>query len=250
MPTPTRIALVGHGAMGREIERLAPQTPCAITRIYDEARPFDAATVNDDIDVVIDFTQPDAVLATVETAARHGIDVVIGTTGWMQHMDRVKGICDRHGVGLIHGSNFSVGVQLFFRLVRAASILVQDVTEYDVMIHEWHHRRKKDSPSGTALTMAGIVLDELDRKTRIVTDAINDTPIAADMLHVSSTRGGEIVGRHVLTLDSAADRIELTHDARNRSGFALGALLAAEWIHGKTGVYDFTDVFPEIMSQR
>jgi len=117
--------------MGREIERLAPQTPCAITRIYDEARPFDAATVNDDIDVVIDFTQPDAVLATVETAARHGIDVVIGTTGWMQHMDRVKGICDRHGVGLIHGSNFSVGVQLFFRLVRAASILVQDVTEYD-----------------------------------------------------------------------------------------------------------------------
>ncbi len=244
----TRIAVIGYGAMGRELERLAPSVGCDVTRIFTEERPVRVGGP-DEFDVAIDFTEPRSVVDNVRTLAAMGRNVVIGTTGWYDRMPEVRSIVTSSGIGCVWGSNFSVGVQMFLRIVRAASMLAHETPEYDVMVHEWHHRRKKDSPSGTAISIANVIIDEMDRKNHITAEAQHE-PIDPSALHVSSTRGGEIVGRHVVTLDSAFDSIELVHNAKDRSGFAHGALLAAAWVAGRTGFHDFTDIFPEIRATR
>jgi 4-hydroxy-tetrahydrodipicolinate reductase len=241
----TNILLIGYGSMGRVLHRLAPSMSCEIVGIVDVDTPFDAATAPD-FDVAIDFTQPDAVIENVRTISGHGKNVVIGTTGWNERRAEVETIQHQTGTGIIVGSNFSVGVQMFFRLVREAGLMVNDLADLDVMLHEWHHHRKKDSPSGTALTAASLLLDVIDRKTYVEAETQHGT-IDPSALHVSSTRGGEVVGRHQLTIDGATDTIDIIHNAKSRDGFAQGALLAATWIHGKQGMYDFTDVFPDIL---
>lgn len=240
----TKILLIGYGAMGRELERLAPTAQCEIVGIVDVDRPLSAIT--HDFDVAIDFTQPDAVIENVRAITERGMNMVIGTTGWHERMEEVAAMQRSASTGVIVGSNFSVGVQLFFQLVQDAASLINELDEFDVMLHEWHHKRKKDSPSGTAITAADIVLSAIDRKTRIETEAQHGT-IDPASLHVSSTRGGEVVGRHQLTIDGPSDTIDIIHNAKNRHGFAKGALLAATWIHGKQGMYDFTDVFTDII---
>ncbi|HLP27278.1 MAG TPA: 4-hydroxy-tetrahydrodipicolinate reductase [Candidatus Didemnitutus sp.] len=240
----TRIALIGYGAMGHEIERLAPSLDCDVTRIFNEDRPLQVDGP-DEFDVAIDFTQPDAVIGNVRTLCAMKKSVVIGTTGWYDQMQEVKGLVETARIGCIWGSNFSVGVQMFLRIVRAAAIMAHDEASYDVMVHEWHHRRKKDSPSGTALSVANVILDEMSRKDHIVSETLHGQ-INPSALHVTSTRGGEVVGKHVVTLDSVFDSIEITHNAKNRSGFAHGSLIAASWIAQRKGFYNFSDVFPEI----
>jgi len=242
----TRIALVGYGAMGRELERLAPAHGCEVVHVFDDASPV-SSTSTTDFDVAIDFSQPDAVIPTIQTLCALKRNVVVGTTGWYDDRSIVEACCHEHGTGLIYGSNFSIGVQIFYHLVREAAFFAERQPDYDVMLHEWHHKRKKDSPSGTALKAASIVIDELTRKNHVAIDAQN-TPIDPQALHVSSTRGGEIVGTHQLLLDSVFDSIEVTHRAKNRSGFAIGALLAARWVADKRGVFDFTAMFTDIMS--
>jgi len=241
--TPLSIALVGYGSMGRELERLAPQTGCRVDAVFDTEHPLD--TQAGGFDIAIDFSRPDAVLSTVRMLATLKKNIVLGTTGWAQHKEEIRTLVEEAGIGLVHGSNFSVGVQMFFRIVRAAAKIANAHTDYDAFLHEMHHVRKADSPSGTALTLARILLDELDRKTELLTETSHGK-IAPEALHVTSSRGGEIPGTHTVYLDSIADTIELTHRARNRSGFALGALRAAHWIHGKKGMYDFSEVFGEI----
>ena len=241
----TRIALIGYGAMGQAIERNAAAAGCEIVCVYDINSPLTPDSPKD-FDVAIEFTQPDAVVSNVEVLASLRKHAVIGTTGWHGSLQTVRERADAAGIGLIYGANFSVGVQMFFQLVRAAAVLADRDDTMDVMLHEWHHKRKKDSPSGTAIAAAQIVLEELSRKTQIATDRM-ETPIEPNMLHVSSTRGGEIVGTHQLTLDGPTDTIELVHRAKDRASFALGALYAARWIHGRRGVYDFTDVFTDVM---
>ncbi len=236
------LALVGYGAMGKELERLAAQAHCRVDAVFDADHPIDVQAA---FDVAIDFSLPGAVLHNVRTLAAMKKNIVLGTTGWSEHATEIRRIVQDAGVGLIYGSNFSVGVQMFFRIVRAAARLANAHEDYDVFMHELHHTRKADSPSGTALTLAHILLDELDRKTDLLGETSHGK-IVPGALHVSSTRGGEIPGTHTVYIDSIADTIELTHRARNRSGFALGALRAAHWIHGKTGVYDFSEVFEEI----
>ncbi len=244
----TRIALVGYGAMGHELDRLASSAGCTIARVFDEHRPLTADSP-DEFDVAIDFTVPGAVLPNLEVLARMGKSVVIGTTGWYQHMPQVQQIVEQHGIGCVWGSNFSVGVQMFLRVVRAAAIMANDATEYDVMVHEWHHHRKKDSPSGTAISLASAIIGEVDRKNHMEAETRHDQ-IDPSALHVTSTRGGEVVGKHIVTLDGPFDTIELVHTAKNRSGFAHGALLAAQWVKDKKGLYEFTDVFPQIHSSQ
>lgn len=240
----TRIAIVGYGAMGRTIERLAPQMHLDVAAICDIDAPF-TPMVASGVDVAIDFTLPHVVPHVVRIACEAQVNLVIGTTGWYDGLDRVRDMAAEAGIGIVYGTNFSVGVQMFFRLLRRAAELVDGRPEYDVMLHEWHHYRKKDSPSGTALTAAQIVLDGVARKTSLFTET-SHASIDPAALHVTSTRGGEIVGKHVITLDSAVDRIEIVHDAKNRDGFALGALQAARWLHGKTGVFDFADIFDQL----
>jgi len=250
-PQMLKIALVGYGSMGQELERLASQYGCAVQETYHSKRPLQAtgevlAQLNA-VDVAIDFSKPALVMENLRVVAQAKTNLVLGTTGWTAHKHEVERIVGEAGIGLVWGANFSVGMQMFMQVVRTAAALVEHYDEYDVALHELHHRRKQDSPSGTALALADMLTHTISRKTSILGEPAHGA-IDAHALHTSSTRVGEIPGTHTLYLDSAADTLELTHRARNRRGFAAGALRAAQWIDGKTGCYDFAEIFPNLHS--
>jgi 4-hydroxy-tetrahydrodipicolinate reductase len=171
--------------------------------------------------------------------------MVIGTTGWYHQLDEVKAIVQSAKMGVIYASNFSLGMNLFFRIVECAAELFDKFEEYDPFIHETHHRRKVDSPSGTAVTLGKILLEKIKRKSDILAQN-SEGAISPKHLHISSTRAGEVPGTHLVGFDSAADTVELKHTARDRSGFALGALYAAEWIVAKHGLFTLNDLFKDI----
>lgn len=235
-----KIAIVGYGAMGKEAEAQARQKNIEISEIFDIDRKLDA-NKKYDFDVAIEFSRPDAVMGNIETLCAMGKNAVVGTTGWTGEIDKVKAMVADAGTGFVWGSNFSIGMRMFFKIVDLASKLANDFEQYDVFLHEIHHKRKKDSPSGSAKSIAEILLANLDRKTRAQYETAHEA-IDAEALHVSSTRGGEVTGTHTLYLDSAADVLQLEHRAKNRSGFAGGAIVAAEFICGKTGFYEFGEV--------
>lgn len=243
-----RVAIVGYGRMGHEVEAALGERRHEVVAIVDPVlarsagrsspgdgpRVFDATSASalKHVDVAIEFSLPDAVADNVAAYAEAGVPAVIGTTGWLDTLEEVSA----SGATIVYGSNFSIGAHLFFRLAEYAGSLVAGVEEYDLLIHEMHHRGKKDSPSGTALSLAEAVLRAVPRKRRIETARL-DRAIEPDELHVSSSRGGAIAGTHTLYLDSAVDTIEVRHQARSRGGFALGAVKAAEWIRGREGVF-------------
>ena len=233
-----KIALIGYGKMGREIERQALESGDTIVGTFDvDSLPTADALAQ--AQVCIDFSTPDSVVHNIKLAADAGVDMVVGTTGWYEHLDEVRKWFDSSG--LIYAQNFSIGVNVFYRIVRRAAELFGPLDEYDVYVHEEHHSQKVDSPSGTALRISEILLDAVERKTRIVTNAESGV-IPPEGLHVSSVRAGSISGIHRVGFDSVSDSIELRHTARNRTGFALGALRAAHWIHGRRGVFSMDDV--------
>lgn len=186
-----------------------------------------------DHDVAVDFSVADAVPAHVEACSLAAVPLVIGTTGWNSQELRVRQIISEHGGALVYGANFSLGVNLFYRIANYAASLFQEVDGYAAFIEEAHHSRKRDAPSGTALRLRDLLANKLAR----------DIPI-------SSTRAGHIPGTHRVGFDSAADQIVLTHMARSREGFAAGALVAARWVIGKKGVYEFSQVIDEIISKQ
>ncbi len=238
------LALVGYGTMGKEIERLCPTENFTISSIFDIDTPLDKANENR-FETAIEFSTPTAVLNNIKTLAEMGKNIVCGTTGWYDKLNYIKDIIVSNQVGFVYASNFSIGMRFFFKLIEDAAKNINNFPEYDVMIHELHHKHKMDSPSGTALTLAEIILKNIDAKNEIVVDRVENR-ISPDALHVSSTRGGEIAGTHTVYFDSFADTIELTHRAKNRSGLALGALRAVELIAGKKGFYEFGDLlFPD-----
>jgi len=181
-------------------------------------------------DVAIDFSVADTVPRNAEACARAGVPLVVGTTGWQARVSEVRRLVTEHDGALIYGANFSVGVQVFYRIAARAAELFRGLESYDAFIEEAHHKRKLDAPSGTALHLRNIVAEGLNR----------DVP-------ATSTRAGYIPGTHSLGFDSVADQITLTHTARSREGFAAGALVAAGWIIGRKGVYEFSEVFDEII---
>lgn len=245
---PPRIALIGYGKMGREIELVAQEKGIPVTAIIDVVNaPVHSINsgVLENADVCIDFTTPAAVLENIRACATAKKHVVVGTTGWHEHVDTVRSIVEERGIGCIYASNFSIGVHLFLKLVQHAATLFDRFEQYDASVHETHHRMKKDAPSGTALTIAQALLDSLKRKQNIITESRNDAP-PEDALMVTSNRVGNVPGTHQVIFDSVADSIELTHTARNRRGFAEGALLAASWIHKRTGFYSIEDMLHEI----
>ncbi|MBI5326430.1 MAG: 4-hydroxy-tetrahydrodipicolinate reductase [Ignavibacteriae bacterium] len=239
-----KIAIIGYGSMGKEIENSALISGFQITDIFEIENPIKEKGIYD-FDVAIDFSFPESVLDNVKKISNLNKNIVLGTTGWGKHIEEIKEYVVSNNAGLVFGSNFSIGMQMFFRLVEAASKLVNKFDNYDIMLHEIHHKRKKDSPSGTALSLAEIMLKEIKRKNKIMDDT-NRVTIEPSSIHVTSSRVGEITGTHTILIDSQADTIELIHRAKNRQGFAEGALLAAEWIHGKKGFFDFGEVMDEI----
>ncbi len=182
-----------------------------------------------DVDVVIDFTAPHCVLANIEACVRAGKNMVVGTTGWHSELARVRQQVEQGGTGLLHGSNFSIGINLFYDVARAAAAALQH--GYSGQIFERHHAQKKDAPSGTAI---------------VLQQAMRDASSKHGELEITSFREGDVVGMHEVVLESSADRIYLCHDAKSRHGFAEGAVRAAEWLAGKKGFYDFKDVWRDL----
>jgi 4-hydroxy-tetrahydrodipicolinate reductase len=230
-----RLAIVGYGKMGKEVESLAQEKGFEITDIFDIDNPLNE-NGNYRFDVAIDFTSPDVVIENIRKYAKLKKNAVIGTTGWYEHLPEVKKIVEEAEIGLIYSSNFSVGVQIYFKIIEEISKLMNNFEEYDPFVYEVHHRYKKDSPSGTAITIGKILLENLERKKKISTTANEVTP---DSIGIASSRGGEVVGIHSVTFDSVFDSIEIIHRAKNRKGFALGALLASQTIFGRKGLIQF-----------
>ena len=239
-----RVAVVGHGHMGREVEAVLQERGHEAVIVV-RGVPYPA-----DVPVGIDFTRPDAVMANIRAALLAKSRYVVGTTGWTDHLDLVKALVEEQQGGLVHAANFSVGVNLFYRLVREAASLLARFPDYDPYIVERHHRQKKDAPSGTARVLAGILESASGPRSRAVSDLAGG-PIPKDAFHVASVRAGGIVGEHVVGFDSGVDEILLEHRARSRRGFALGSVLAAEWIAaGRRGLYAFADVLDDSLSRR
>ena len=230
-----KIALFGYGKMGRLVEAIAIREGWEVGPKLDvDENPAGkgiTASSMAGVDVALDFSQPDAVLPNIEAAAREGVHLVVGTTGWTEARNQVERLVLESGIGLIHASNFSVGMNLFMEIVSCASRIVGKVPQYDPYLSEEHHRAKKDAPSGTALQLLELM------------KPYGNGPAPA----IASTRAGFIPGNHAVGFDSEADTIVLEHRARNRQGFAEGAVLAARWIAGRKGFYEFRAVFREIL---
>ena len=224
-----RFLVLGRGKTGALVAEVARERGHEVQSLGRENQDGRALTLDllKQTDVVIDFTTPHALIPNVIRAVEGGVPMVVGTTGWYQHLDKVRELVTERKGALLYGSNFSVGMNFFFKAIRAiAPILKHD---YRGNIVERHHAQKKDTPSGTAVTLA-----------RILEEA------SGEKVEVASVREGEIVGMHLLMLDSANDTILLTHDAKSRLGFASGAVRAAEWIHGKSGFYEFQEIVDQI----
>jgi len=239
------IALIGYGKMGKEVEAAARERHITVGRIFTEEENAGAAALTPaalrGIDVCIDFSTPASVLSNIRAVAAAGCNIVVGTTGWYDHLEQVRSTVKEQNTGLLYAPNFSIGVAVFSRIVADAARMFDRQPGYDVAVSEIHHTGKADSPSGTALSLASVILETMHRKTELLAKNPQGA-IAPHQLHVSSTRVGSTTGVHTVVFDSEADTIELRHTARNRKGFALGALVAAEWLKGKRGVYTLQDV--------
>ena len=256
-----RIALVGYGKMGRLLEERLLEKGHEVLAVVDPAAagnlPSGAAVYSSlenalrgkglkDADVAIEFTQPDVAVENLLFLTREKIPTVAGTTGWFAKLPDVEKAVNAAGSSLVWASNFSLGVNLFYRITAYAAKLFDPFEEYDVAGFEIHHNKKADSPSGTAKTVTEQVLAQMARKKKAVYGTLERKP-EADELHYASLRLGSVPGTHSLLFDSQADTIEITHTARNREGFAAGAVLAAKWLTGKkrTGIFTVDDILKE-----
>jgi 4-hydroxy-tetrahydrodipicolinate reductase len=225
-----KIAIVGYGKMGQLIESVAVARGFEIVARFDEWNNAGGAGINAEslcgADVAIEFSTPDAAPANLRRLIELGLPVVVGTTGWAEHLDEIKRLVEEHQGALVYGANFSIGMNLFFRLAREAARLFARYEEYDPFLIEQHHKFKKDAPSGTALVIA-----------RLMAESYGDrTPAAV------SVRAGHIPGTHEIGFDAEADTVTLAHTARSRHGFASGAVLAAERLRGRRGCFEFSQL--------
>lgn len=246
-----RIALLGYGKMGKSIERILLEKKYTISAKIDHNNPGEIEQISlQNTDVVIEFTEPLSVLNNIKTIVNKKVPIVVGTTGWLDSLSEIKTLVERNNSALIFGSNFSIGVNILFQTNQFLAKLMNKFPEYDAFVEERHHRYKKDAPSGTALSLANQLINELSHKTKIAdTQLKNRAPEDAE-LSVGFIRSGEIFGTHKVGFQNAIDKIELSHQAFSRLGFAKGAVLAAEWVANKKGVYDFNQEFYNILSEK
>jgi len=243
-----KVALIGYGKMGHLIDEIANAHGMEIVAKVDPFLLKNEITKETvaNADVCIEFSQPDTVVQNIKKLIELKKNIVVGTTGWFSHLDEIKKLTKKNQTGFIYSSNFSLGMNIFFKIVDYATKLTSKITDYDVYGFEKHHRQKMDSPSGTAKMLTDIVIknslikdipqfDKLDRK------------IKENEFHFASIRAGHIFGEHIIGLDSPADEITLSHRLKNRSGLAIGAILAAKWIANKKGFYNFSEIFENII---
>jgi 4-hydroxy-tetrahydrodipicolinate reductase len=224
------LALLGYGKMGKTLAQLAPQRGFQVRLVMDidvntQGQGITAENFQG-IEVCVDFTTPDVVVENIRRVAALGVNLVVGTTGWHNRLEEVRRIIEGSGVGMVYAANFSIGVNLFYRLARAAAEIFSGFSMYDPYLTETHHKLKKDAPSGTAVEIKRQIQSEFRSRE----------------IPVTSVRAGYFPGTHELGFDSEADTIILRHTARGRQGFAEGALHAARWVVGKKGIFSFEDV--------
>ncbi|WP_064196970.1 MULTISPECIES: 4-hydroxy-tetrahydrodipicolinate reductase [Emticicia] len=235
-----RIALLGYGKMGKVIEQIALQRGHEISVKIDVTNRAEMLTINhENTDVAIEFSSPESAYGNLKYCMEFGIPTVCGTTGWLQHKSEIERLCIENKAAFFYASNYSIGVNLFFELNKTLARLMNPyMSEYKVSSNEIHHTEKKDAPSGTAITLAEGIIEEMSGKDSWVNNQIaneNEVPIW-------SSREGKVPGTHTIKYISDVDQIEITHIANSRQGFALGAVVAAEWLNGKEGVYSMTDL--------
>ncbi|MBC8054311.1 MAG: 4-hydroxy-tetrahydrodipicolinate reductase [Sphingobacteriaceae bacterium] len=242
-----KIALLGYGKMGRIIEQFALDRGHEIVLKIDENNIDQKTTDNLQLaDVAIDFSTPHSVLGNIEICFEAGLPLVVGTTGWYDRIPEIKSRCEAGNNSLLYASNFSVGVNVFFFVNQVLAKIMNRYPQYDVLVEEIHHTQKLDSPSGTAITIAEGILDGLERKNAWVNELVDngdDVIAKPEQLLIESHRIEDVPGTHTVVYSSEVDDIEFKHKAHGRAGFALGAVLAAEWLQGKKGFYSVKDMF-------
>jgi 4-hydroxy-tetrahydrodipicolinate reductase len=228
-----KIALLGYGKMGQVIERIALERGHEIVLKKDENNTYDGLLT---ADVAIDFSVPTAAVPNISNCFLANVPVVSGTTGWLEHYDEMVALCTSKDGAFISSSNFSLGVNIFFEINEYLAKMMAKLDNYSIDMEEIHHTQKLDAPSGTAISLAKGVIENSN-----YTNWTLDTP-AENQIHIEAKRIGNVPGTHTVTYNSAVDSIEIKHTAHNREGFALGAVIAAEWIVGKNGVFTMKDV--------
>lgn len=233
------IALIGYGKMGKIIEQIAIERGHTIGLIIDIDNPHDLnKDMLQDIDVAIEFTIPASAYGNILKCFEADIPVVVGTTGWLEKLPLLEQKCNKENKGLFYASNYSLGVNIFFELNKHLAKLMNPHSDYDVAMEEIHHTQKLDAPSGTAITLAEGVIDNMDRKKGWICNDFKTT----DDLQIVAKRLGTVPGTHTLTYDGPVDKIEISHEAKGRQGFAFGAVLAAEYMNGKTGKHGMKEL--------
>jgi 4-hydroxy-tetrahydrodipicolinate reductase len=233
-----KIAIIGYGRMGKEIESAAREKGHEIVAFVDNISDWEKQTdLLKTADVAIEFSIPSSAPENIIRCFDLNLPVVSGTTAWLNRMDEIKNICIQQNQAFFYAPNFSIGVNIFFEVNRLLAQLMKDFPEYDISITESHHARKADAPSGTAIILADDIVKEIEHKKGWT----GIEPDKAEIL-ITSIREGNITGSHTISYESEFDKIEITHEAKNRKGFALGAVMAAEWIIGKQGCFGMSDL--------
>ena len=234
-----KIALIGYGKMGKTIEQLAIEKGYKIVLKVDinNAETWTNEELKE-ADVAIEFTRPESAIKNITRCFECGVPVISGTTGWVEKMEEVENTCKKMNGGFFYASNFSVGVNLFFKLNKILAKMMEVYDSYDISLEEIHHIQKLDAPSGTAITLAEGLLEKISRKSKWVKEAANQE----NELPIFSKRIENVPGTHSINYDSEIDSIEIKHTAHSRLGFAKGALMAAEWMNNRKGVYGMEDL--------
>jgi 4-hydroxy-tetrahydrodipicolinate reductase len=239
-----KIALLGYGKMGHEIERIVVRMGHEISLIIDSADDWEkSGSTLKESDIAIDFSVPDQVVENIYRCFENGVPVIVGTTGWNDKLEQVKKTCYDRDQSLFYSTNFSIGVNLFFDLNRHLAKLMSERSEYEISIEETHHIHKQDTPSGTAIVLANDIIQNISRLAKWV----KENPDNPEELAIKSFRVENVSGTHKIRYESEDDMIEIVHSAKNRRGFAMGAIMAAEWLIGRKGYFEMKDMLFSII---
>lgn len=229
-----KIALFGYGKMGKEIEQIALQRGHEIVLKIKGTEEYDISQA----DIAIDFSVPNAALSNIVSCFRNNVPVISGTTGWLDDFDKAIDVCKENNGSFIYASNFSIGVNIFFELNKQLAKMMNSQVEYSINVEEIHHTKKLDTPSGTAITLAEGIINNTSKRDW----QLKETQISAGTIPIEAKRILDVPGTHIISYESQIDSIEIKHTAHNRKGFALGAIIAAEWLNNKIGIYTMKDV--------
>ena len=229
-----KIALFGYGKMGKEIEQIALQRGHEIVLKIKGTEEYDISQA----EIAIDFSVPNAALSNIVSCFRNNVPVISGTTGWLDDFDKAIDVCKENNGSFIYASNFSIGVNIFFELNKQLAKMMNSQKEYSINLEEIHHTKKLDTPSGTAITLAEGIINNTSKRDW----QLKETQISAGTIPIEAKRILDVPGTHIISYESQIDSIEIKHTAHNRKGFALGAIIAAEWLNNKIGIYTMKDV--------